>query len=113
MMMNQFFDPIPQRGCNPYSELEMQALFTKFLPIVPLPADFAIQLKERVLAEVAIVIKPDKTRMILSAGWVRALAQKSSLWLFARLWLLALITGITLWLVTAFLTTLFELSSDD
>jgi hypothetical protein len=41
-----------------HSEREMQTLFAQYLPVEPLPPAFAAQLKERVLAEVALVIKP-------------------------------------------------------
>ncbi|CAN5522300.1 hypothetical protein BH10CHL1_BH10CHL1_04500 [soil metagenome] len=112
-MTNEFFDPIPQSGRNAYSEPEMQALFTKFLPIEPLPADFAIHLKERVLAEVAIVIKADKTRVISLTAWLQTWAKRSSRWLFTHFWLLVLATGVALWLVTAFVIKIFDLASDD
>ncbi len=91
----------------------MQALFAKFLPIEPLPAGFAIQLKERVLAEVAVMINADKTGMISSVEWLRILAQKSSFWFFTRLWLLTLIIGSMLWLVAAFVAKLFGLAPED
>lgn len=91
----------------------MQALFAKLLPIEPLPADFAILLKERVLAEVAIVIKADKTRMISSTAWLRTLARRSSLWLFTRFWLLMLAIGVAFWLVTAFVAKFFNFEPDD
>ncbi len=44
-----------------YSERELQTLFAQYLPVEPLPPVFAAQLKERVLAEVSLVIKPART----------------------------------------------------
>ncbi len=55
MMIDNFFHR------KPYSERELQTLFAQYLPVEPLPPAFAAQLKERVLAEVALVIKPART----------------------------------------------------
>ncbi|MFN8486990.1 MAG: hypothetical protein U0350_05310 [Caldilineaceae bacterium] len=57
---------------NFYSEPEMQALFAKYFPIEPLPADFATQLKARVLQEVALVIKPTQEEIQLLPRWLNA-----------------------------------------
>lgn len=55
MMIDNFFNR------KPYSERELQTLFAQYLPVEPLPPAFAAQLKERVLAEVALVIKPARS----------------------------------------------------
>jgi hypothetical protein len=105
-MTNQF------SNLDPQNELEMQALFAKYLPIEPLPAHFAMQLKECVLAEVAIAIKPHTTRTTLLAYRLWRLNQQSWHWLITRLWLLVLAILLALWWATTFLLARFDSAQD-
>jgi hypothetical protein len=96
-MTNKFFN------LNPTSEPEMQSLFIKYFPLEPLPADFAIRLKERVLTEVTLVIKPVITKpgggemQFLPLG-LKPLRRKLSRWFARRFFLFMLMNMIMLWL---------------
>ena len=70
----------------------MQALFIKYFPLEPLPADFAAQLKERVLAEVTLVIKPAKGDTQFLPPGLTPLRRKLSRWFFRRFCLFMLIS---------------------
>lgn len=69
----------------------MQALFIKYFPIEPLPADFAAQLKARVLTEVALVIQPGQGDKSHLSPELKRLRRKLGRWFFRRFCLFMLI----------------------
>jgi hypothetical protein len=112
-MTNQFFDLDPQSKRDAQSEPEMQALFAHYFPIEPLPTAFAMQLRERVLAEVAVVIKPTRAKTPLVAKWLWTRHKGAMKWLIMRLWLLVLTTLFALWLATTLLLDRIDPSQDN
>jgi len=97
---------------NFYSEPEMQALFAKYFPIEPLPADFATQLKERVLQEVALVIKPTKEEIILPPRWLHAVKPRFLRTFLYRAFMLLLINTLLLVLGTLFYDAFLDTDQD-
>jgi len=69
-MIQPFFDH------NPPSERQLQRLFACYLPLVPLPADFAARLRMRVLAEVALVLQPAGGGMTHPLRWFTGTTQR-------------------------------------
>lgn len=69
----------------------MQALFAQYFPLEPLPADFANQLKERVLLEVTLVMAPTKEEFQGLPRWVRSIKPKFLRAFLYRLFMLLLI----------------------
>ena len=89
----------------------MQSLFIKYFPLEPLPAAFAMQLKERVLTEVTLVIKPviikpiGEEMQFLIPG-LRPLRRKLSRWFSRRFFLFVFMSILVLWLAIFFFETI-------